>query len=260
MDLGLEGRVFLVTGGSSGLGLAAARQLVDEGAKVVIVARADSRLDAAVTILGGPDYALGLSRDLADESAAECSVAAAVARFGRIDGSLISSGGPPAGTIASTDAAQWRSAFEEVVLGAIRAVRAVAAAAPHSDELSGTAGSSLIVLSTSVRSPIPGLAISNALRPGLAAVVKDLADEFGPNGMRVNGVAPGRFATDRVFALDAQAGSPETVRRRNEADIPLRRYGEPIEFGRLAAFMLSPAASYLTGTVVVLDGGMIRCI
>jgi 3-oxoacyl-[acyl-carrier protein] reductase len=119
-------------------------------------------------------------------------------------------------------------------------------------------GSVAWVLSSSVRSPIPGLAISNGLRPGLAGLAKTLADELGPRGVRVNGLLPGRIATDRTVALDDVGGDPEAARRRSESAIPLGRYGEPAEFGRVAAFVLSPAASYLTGAMIPVDGGLLR--
>ena len=116
------------------------------------------------------------------------------------------------------------------------------------------------MLSSSVRSPIPGLAISNGLRPGLAGLAKTLADELGPGGVRVNGLLPGSFDTERVRELAAQSADPETLRRRREAEIPLRRYGSPPEFGRVAAFVLSPVASYITGTTLAVDGGALRAI
>lgn len=258
MDLGLDGRVFLVTGGSRGLGLAAAAALVSEGARVLVVARDEATLARATAELGTHDRVVGLSGDLADPAIAERAVAATIAHFGRLDGCLLSTGGPPAGTVMSTNDTEWRDAFETLVLGPLRLARAVAAAATESPGLHGTGGAILFVLSTSVFSPIPGLSISNALRPGLAMVVKDLAAELGNRGIRVNGIAPGRFATDRVFALDARSGTPENIRRRNETTIPLGRYGEPDEFGRLAAMLLSPACSYVSGTVVVADGGALR--
>lgn len=261
MDLGLADRVFLVTGGSRGLGLAAAQALVLEGASVVVAARDPQSLAASVATLGGGSTAVGIAADLADPNTAERLVAGTVARFGRLDGLLVSGGGPPPGGALQLGDEVWRAAFESVLLGAVRMARAAASAlGSQPGDLSGCGGAMLFVLSTSVRSAISGLGLSNALRPGLAMVVKELADELGPRGVRVNGVMPGRFATDRMFALDARIGSPEAVRRRNENLIPLGRYGQPDEFGRLAAFLLSPAASYITGTVSAIDGGSLRTI
>ena len=124
----------------------------------------------------------------------------------------------------------------------------------------GTGGSIALVLAASVRAPLPGLAISNGLFPGLAGVVKTLADEHGPSGIRINGLLPVRIATDRVRQLDALLGDPDEVRARLSQSIPLRRYGEPAEFGHVAAFVLSPAASYITGAMIPIDGGAIRSI
>ena len=118
----------------------------------------------------------------------------------------------------------------------------------------------MFVLSSSAKEIFPGLSTSNGLRPGLAMMVKDFADELGARGIRVNGLLPGRIATDRMFALDARYGAPDMVRRRNEATIPLGRYGEPEEFGRVAAFLLSPAASYLSGALLHVDGGSSRAL
>ncbi|RQW85867.1 SDR family oxidoreductase, partial [Micromonospora globispora] len=136
-------------------------------------------------------------------------------------------------------------------LGSVRTARTVAAALTDG----GAIG---LVLSTSARSPMPGLGISNGLRPGLAGVAKDIADEYGPRGVRVIGLLPGRIMTDRNRELFAATGDPERARAEAEAAIPLRRVGEPAEFGRVAAFLLSPAASYLTGVTVPVDGGALR--
>jgi 3-oxoacyl-[acyl-carrier protein] reductase len=258
MDLGLQDRVYVVTGGTRGLGLACARQLVAEGASVVVSARDQQGIDEAVAELGH-DQAVGVPGDLADPASAERVVAAAVARFGRLDGALISVGGPAAGTPMTTDDETWRISFETVFLGALRVARAAAnAMTGNPGELSGTAGSIALILSSSARELVNGLTTSNGLRPGLAMMVKDLADELGPRGIRVNGLMPGRLATDRMFAVDARLGAPDMVRRRNEAAIPLGRYGEPDELGRVAAFLLSPAASYVSGSLVPVDGGMLR--
>jgi 3-oxoacyl-[acyl-carrier protein] reductase len=260
MDLGLSGRTFLLTGASRGLGLAAAKALAGEGAQVVLCARDERQLTDAVAAVG-PESAVGLPADLADPDTAERVVAGTIARFGRLDGALISVGGPAPGTPMTVTDDQWRAGFESVHLGAVRMMRAVAAAATVEPAAPLGAGPAmLVVLSTSAKSPIHGLTTSNGLRPGLAMLVKDFADELGPRGIRVNGVLPGRIATDRTLALDASQGNAAAARRRNEAAIPLGRYGDPAEFGHLAAFLLSPAASYITGSLIPVDGGSLRAL
>jgi 3-oxoacyl-[acyl-carrier protein] reductase len=251
MDLGLRDRVFVVTGGTRGLGYATAQVLVAEGARVVLGARDPDGVARAAAELG-PDAAAGMVADNADPAAAERLASLAQERFGRLDGGLISVGGPPGGTVAENSDEQWRAAFESVFLGAVRLARVLG-------ERLGDGGSIAFLLSSSVRSPIPSLAISNGLRPGLAGVAKTLAGELGP-GIRVNGLVPGKMDTDRVRWLDARGGDPERTRAANEQQIPLRRYGEPAEFGRVAAFVLSPAASYVTGAMIRVDGGLIRSI
>ncbi len=246
MDLGLKDRVYIVTGASRGLGNASARALVADGAKVVITGRDEKTVaDAAAEL--GPD-AVGVSVDNADPSGPERLVAAARAHFGRLDGVLISVGGPPPGFVADTTDEQWQTSFDSVFLGAVRLARAAAAAL-------GEGGVIGFVLSGSVHEPIAGLTISNGLRPGLAGFAKSLADELGPQGIRVVGVLPARIDTDRVRELDALSGDADAARAANESRIPLRRYGTPEEFGRAAAFLLSPAASYLTGVMLPVDGG-----
>lgn len=251
MDLGLADRVYVLTGASGGLGFATAEQLVADGARVVISSRAPERVAAAVEALGGPERAIGLTADLTDPGTPERLVAAAREQFGRLDGALISVGGPPRGTAAQITDEQWRESFETVFLGSVRAARAVAAALTDG----GAIG---LVLSTSVRGPLPGLGISNGLRPGLAGVAKDLADEHGPRGVRVVSLLPGRIMTDRNRELLAASGDAERARADAEALIPLARIGDPAEFGRVAAFLLSPAAGYVTGVTVPVDGGALR--
>ncbi|RJL36075.1 SDR family oxidoreductase [Bailinhaonella thermotolerans] len=251
MDLGLTDRVFVITGGSRGLGLATARALVSAGARVVVSSRDPEAVERAAGDLG--PAAVGVAADNADEDAGERLVTAARDSFGRLDGALISVGGPPAASIGDTTEDQWRAAFETIFLGSVRLARAFAGAL-------GEGGSLAFVLSSSVRSPIPGLAVSNGLRPGLAGFAKNLSDELGPRGVRVNALLPGRIATDRVRELDSRSGDPDEVRDRLSQAIPLRRYGTPEEFGRVAAFLLSPAASYLTGVMLPVDGGAQRVI
>jgi 3-oxoacyl-[acyl-carrier protein] reductase len=271
MDLGLRDRVYLVTGGSRGLGFAAAEALVADGAHVVLsapheatAAAAAARLSQNVTSAGDATWVVA---DNSDPGTPDRLIAAAKDRFGRLDGALISVGGTPAGTIASTPDEAWRSAFESVFLGAVRLARVLAAdlsddsaQGSGAGSMTGTGRSLVFVLAASVRAPLPQLPISNGLFPGLAGVVKTLADELGPSGLRINGVLPVRIATDRVREFDALRGDPDEVRALESKRIPLRRYGEPEEFGRAAAFLLSPAASYITGAMIPVDGGAIRSI
>jgi 3-oxoacyl-[acyl-carrier protein] reductase len=236
------------------LGRAAAEVLVAEDAKVVLAARDADALTHVSADLGGADHAFGVPTDLTEAGAEERLVAAAIARFGRIDGALISSGGPPPATVMTSSDDGWRKAFEGVFLGPLRVAKAVANA------ITDDGGAISFVLSSSAREPIPGLSLSNGLRPGLAGVVKDLADELAPRAIRVNGLMPGRVNTDRTLELDSKAGRGDSARRRNESQIPLGRYGDPIEFGTIAAFTLSAAASYLTGALIPIDGGARRSL
>ncbi|MCX3059753.1 SDR family oxidoreductase [Streptomyces beihaiensis] len=247
MDLGLKDRVYVVTGATRGLGNAAARALAADGAKVVVTGRDARKAEAAAAGIGA-DSAYGVAADNSDPDTASRLVAAARERFGGFDGMLISVGGPAPGFVADNTDEQWEAAFESVFLGAVRLARTAAAEL----EDGGVIG---FVLSGSVHEPIPGLTISNGLRPGLAGFAKSLANELGPRGIRVVGLLPSRIDTDRVRELDGLSADPEATRAGHEARIPLRRYGTPEEFGRTAAFMLSPAASYLTGVMLPVDGG-----
>jgi 3-oxoacyl-[acyl-carrier protein] reductase len=251
MDLQLADRVFLVTGGARGLGRATLDVLVAEGARAVVSGRsADSLAEVART---HGDAVVTIVADNAEADTPARLVAAARERWGRLDGALISVGGPPTGAVTGIADGQWRAAFESVFLGSVRLCRELAA------EL-GDGGSLALVLSSSVRQPVKGLATSNGLRPGLAMVAKTLADELGPRGIRVNGLLPGRVATERVAEIDASGGDAEGAKAAALATIPLGRYGEPAEFGRAAAFLLSPAASFLTGVMLPVDGGALRAL
>lgn len=271
MDLQLRDRVYLVTGGSRGLGFAAAEALVAEGARVILSAPHEVSLAAAAARLtqdaAAANSVAWVAADNADAATPDRLIAAADDRFGRVDGALVSVGGTPPGTVATTPDEAWRAAFESVFLGAIRLARLLGPhlagkndRAPSDSVIAGAGGSVVFVLASSVRVPLTQLAVSNGLFPGLAGVVKMLAEELGPSGIRMNGILPVRIATDRVRQLDALSGDPDEVRARKSEDIPLRRYGEPEEFGRVAAFLLSPAASYITGAMIPVDGGSIRAI
>ena len=251
MELGLKDRVYVVTGGSRGLGFATAEALVADGARVVVSARDPRAVEEAAATLGAG--AVGVADDLADPATPQRLVDVATERFGRLDGALVSVGGPPAGSVLETPDEAWAKAFEVIFLGAVRFARTVVAALDDG-------GSLALVLSSSARSPLPDLAISNGLRPGLGMVVKTLADEVGHRGVRVNALLPGRIETARLQELDGGTPDPAATRRAHEQAIPLRRYGQPEEFGRVAAFVLSPAASFLTGTMVPVDGGAHRSL
>lgn len=250
MDLGLTGHVYVVTAASRGLGRATARALVAEGARVVMSSRTNAVVDAAEEL---GEAAVPVQADNADPESALRLVATALDAFGRLDGALISVGGPEVGPVTEITDQQWRAAFESVFVGGLRLARTVA------DQLH-EGGSIAFVLSTSVKQPISGLAVSNGLRPGLAMAAKTLADELGPRGIRVNGLMPGRVETERVRELDAMSDDPEATRAAHVASIPLRRYGRPEEFGRIAAFLLSPASDYLTGAMIPVDGGLTRAL
>jgi 3-oxoacyl-[acyl-carrier protein] reductase len=254
VDLGLDGRRALVGGGASGIGAGIASALAGEGARVALLGRTGPRVEAEARRLGGVPIVADLS--LPDGPAG--AVATAVDRLGGLDLLVVNSGGPPGGTFETVDEAQWEQAIAGTLQSALRLVRA---ALPHLR--AGREPSILVVLSSSVREPIPALVTSNVLRPGLAGLVKTLTLEIAP--IRINGLAPGKISTERIAHLDerraAAAGvSVEEIARRITATIPLGRYGDPAEIGRVGAFLLSPAAGYVTGQIVAVDGGLIRSL
>jgi 3-oxoacyl-[acyl-carrier protein] reductase len=194
-----------------------------------------------------------LAADNADPGTAQRLVTAATSTFGRLDGALISVGGPPTGTVLGTSDETWRAAFDSLFVGSLRIARTVAGAIEST-------GSIAFVLSSSVRAPLANLAVSNGLRPGLAMVAKTLADELGPRGIRVNALLPGRIGTDRVAELDAATGDAAAAKAAAVAGIPLGRYGDPAEFAHAAVFLLSDKSSFVTGVMLPVDGGMLRAL
>jgi 3-oxoacyl-[acyl-carrier protein] reductase len=255
VDLGLDGARALVAGGSSGLGLAIGTVLAAEGARVALAARPSERLDAATTATPG---AIAAPADLTTSTGPAGAVNRAVDAFGGLDVLLVNSGGPRPGTFDELDDARWLEAIDITLYSAVRLIRA---ALPHLRQ-SGRA-SILVILSSSAREPIPGLTASNTIRPGLAGLIKSLTAEIAP--VRINGLTPGRFTTPRILEVEeasaARTGATtDEVRAAVIARIPLGRYGDPAELGRLGAFLLSPAASYLTGAIIPIDGGMVRSL
>ena len=262
MDLGLGGKTALVTAASKGLGRAIATELAREGARVVISSRDEGALARTAKEIEEETGSTVEHRacDLAVGAQIEALILHATDRLGGIDVLVNNTGGPPAGAFEDLDDAAWRRAFEGIILSLVRCVRGVL---PSMRERGG--GRVVNVASSSVKQPIEGLTLSNTFRAGLAGLAKDLSAELAPDGILVNTLGPGRIATARSESLDASRaearGVPvEDVRRSIEAGIPLGRYGTPEEFARVAAFLASPANSYVTGQAILVDGGMVRAL
>ena len=254
MDLQLTETRALVGGASRGLGAAIAGSLVAEGGRVALAARPSADLDATAARLGQ----VAVAGDLATADGVRDVVAGAVGALGGLDLLVVNSGGPPVGAFDQLGDGDWEAAIAGTFMASIRLIRE---ALPHLR--GGAAPAILVILSSSVREPIPGLITSNALRPGLSGLIKTLVEEIAP--IRINGIAPGKIATGRVANNDLARAQRialpvEEVRRQAVARIPIGRYGEPAEVGRVAAFLLSPAASYVNGSILAVDGGMIRSL
>ncbi len=262
MDLGLEGKVALVTAASKGLGRAVATELAREGARVVISSRDEENLYQTAGEIREETGAEVEYRpaDLTNADDIEALISHAVDRFGGIDVLVNNTGGPPAGTFEDLDDESWQVAFEQILLSLIRCVRGVL---PLMRERGG--GRIVNVASSSVKQPIENLTLSNTFRTGLAGLAKNLSLELAPDGILVNTLGPGRISTARSESMDASQAesrgvSVEEVRGEFEARIPLGRYGTSKEFARVATFLASPANSYVTGQAILVDGGMVRAL
>jgi len=251
-------RVAVVLAASRGLGRACAEALADAGLDLVVCARGADTLEAVAEDLRS--RGARVTTVLADLSVAE-DVARVVATagevHGRVDVLVANAGGPPAGTFLATDDAAWETGFQLTQMSAIRAIRA---AVPLM--ASGGSGRIVIIGSSSVRSPIGNLVVSNVYRPGLNGLVKSLAVEFAPMGITVNMVSPGKIATDRLLTMEARTAEEqgiavEEVRRRAVARIPAGRLGEPRELGDTVAHLASEQAAFVTGQSLLVDGGMV---
>lgn len=262
MDLHLKGKVALIAGASKGLGYAVAHALAKEGASVSIASRDERAISAAAARIERETGAqlLAMPVDVRSGDAIQWWTAATVDRFGGVDALMTNSGGPPTGAALSFNDAAWQDAAELLLFSTLRMVRA---AVPLMQARGG--GAILVSTSSSVKEPIQNLGLSTVLRASVSALAKTLALELAPMKIRVNQIIPGRIDTDRVRQLDEGNAkkfglSVEDAKAKSVAAIPMGRYGEGEEFGRVGAFLLSDAASYMTGATVQVDGGMIRSV
>ena len=261
MDLGLKDKVALVAGASRGLGFAVAQELARAGARVSIASRDEASIrSAAERIAKSGGEVLATPLDVRSANGIGKWVAATAAKFGGIDLLFTNSGGPPAGAALSFDDAAWQDAVDLLLFSTLRMARA---AVPSMQ----ARGKGAIVMSTSssVKEPISNLGLSTVLRASVSALAKTLALELAGSNIRVNQIVPGRIDTDRVRHLDQinatkQGITPDQAKAKALTTIPMGRYGEAEEFGRVAAFLLSDAASYMTGATVQVDGGLVRSV
>ena len=260
MNLGLQDRVALVAAASKGLGYGVARALAAENARVSICSRSADDIAAAADTLRADTGAevLATPCDLTDPAAIQRWVDATVNQWGRVDALLVNAGGPPAANFRALDDAHWESAFQLTLMSAIRMVTA---ALPHMRPGSAI----LTITSSSIREPIENLTLSTVMRSGVLALVKTLAHELADDGIRVNNLVPGRIDTDRVRHLEAVSAkrlgiTPQEVRQNSLGNIPLGRLGTIDDFGAAGAFLLSPAAAYISGDSLRIDGGQMRSV
>lgn len=254
-------RVAVVLAASRGLGRACAETLADRGWDLVVCSRTQEGVDGTVRALEDAGArAAGVVADVSSAPDIEHVFARADESFGRVDALVCNAGGPPAGGMMSLDDGDWTRAFDLTLMSVVRAVRA---AVPRMR--AGGYGRLVVIGSSSVRRPIPGLLLSNAYRPALAGIVKSLAVELGPDGITANLVAPGRIDTERVRQLDGIAAerrgiSTEEARADSEASIPLGHYGRPEDLAGAVAFLLSEEAGYITGQTLLVDGGLVATL
>lgn len=260
MDLGLQGAKVFVAASRSGLGAATARRFSLEGAIVTINGRdADSLNQTATSIAaesGNPVYTVAV--DVSDRQGAFDAVTQAAAHMGGLDILVTNAGGPSVGTFETLGLEDWDKAYH-LLLGSL--VQMVKAALPHLEKSSRAA--ILAITSVTVKQPADGLILSSTMRAGVAGLIKTLANEYGPSGIRVNAILPGWTATDRVEELlqsraEINGTTPELERAQRIRHIPIGRIGTPEEFGNAAAFLCSPAAGFIHGAMIPVDGGEIR--
>jgi 3-oxoacyl-[acyl-carrier protein] reductase len=256
MDLGLTGKVALVTAASKGMGKASAMGLAAEGARVVMCARTESDLKTAAEEIRAKTKAevLAVPADVTKKEDVAALVDRGMKTFGHIDILVANAGGPPRGYFEDMTDEQWQGAFDVSLLSVVRLVRAVLPSMK-----ARRWGRILTIQSVSVKQPIPELLLSNAVRPGVAGMMKTLAGQLGKDGITVNTVCPGKIMTDRFLGGQKISGlSREEYLARAVEDVPVRRVGTPEEFANVIVFLASERASYVTGVSVQVDGGLVR--
>lgn len=262
MDLNVKGKVYMVAAASKGLGYGIAEALAQDGATVCIASRTKADIEQAAQTLheqtGSEVHASVF--DARDKGSIDGWAAEIVEKYGRIDGLVVNAGGPPPGKFDNFDDEAWQAAFELTLMSSVRMIRSVLPTMRQQQS-----GSILTVTSSSVKEPIDVILLSNVMRSGVVSLVKSLSKDVSSDGIRVNNLVPGRMDTDRVASLDAGAAgrmniTQEEARAKSEAMIPLKRYGTIQEFGKMGAFLLSDAASYITGTTVTVDGGTMKTV
>lgn len=246
MDLNLNDRIFLVTAASKGLGFSVAKSLIDEGARVIICSRNEEALKKATDLLGNKSsYYVA---DLSKKEDVQDLIRKITAQYNRLDGLFINAGGPPPGSFSKLTDADWKNAFDLTLMSAVWLTRETIPLLRKTDS-----PSILYSTSISVKQPIDNLLLSNAIRPAVIGMMRTLASEIAPDGIRVNAICPGYIQTERVKELLSASENAEDA---IITKIPLGRIGKPEEFGPVCAFLLSPRASYIHGSLLLIDGGM----
>lgn len=258
MDMGLKGKVALITGGSDGIGLATARLLAAEGARVAICARTEADVKSVADEIRTTTGAevLAMRADVTNGAEVKAFVGRTLETFGGVDILVANAGGPPRGGLEEMTDEQWHAAFDVTVVSVVRLIREVLPSMRRRRW-----GRILTIQSVSVKQPVEGLLLSNATRPSVAGLMKTLVPELGRDNITFNVVCPGRIMTDRFLSGAKQAGLPvDEYVAKSSTDVPLGRIGTPEEFASVVVFLASERASYVTGVAIQVDGGVVRGI